>query len=149
VDVIQYNIDILTKENKSISNFIILPSKQPDYSVMINSLSEYIIKRNKSGIAVDVGCGTGRHSFILSKYFNTVYAFDFSPRMIEKANEEKRRQNIENIIFSVNDFEYEKLLDEKDFYGKCDLIVASFGMGSFIEDTVKMLRRFYDWLKIG
>ena len=198
VDVIQYNIDILTKENKSISNFIILPSNQPDYSVMINSLSEYIIKRlkklfhvvlseiaapiydehyaktkvatkslmefeerqlqklikklqseNKSGIAVDVGCGTGRHSFILSKYFNTVYAFDFSPRMIEKANEEKRRQNIENIIFSVNDFEYEKLLDEKDFYGKCDLIVASFGMGSFIEDTVKMLRRFYDWLKPG
>lgn len=28
-----------------------------------------------------------------------------------------------------------------------DLIVASFGLGSFIEDTTQMLRRFYRWLK--
>ena len=102
---------------------------------------------NKVGLAIDVGCGTGRHSFILSKVFHEVYGYDFSPRMIKEANDRKRKEDITNILFSVNDFEYEKFLEENDFCGKCDLIVASFGMGSFIEETPEMLRRFYTWLK--
>lgn len=103
----------------------------------------------KNKIAVDVGCGTGRHSFMLAKNFENVYAYDFSPRMIDEANVRKRKEDITNIIFLVNDFEYEDFLDEDRFYGECDLVIASFGMGSFIEDNAFMLRRFYDWLKPG
>jgi 2-polyprenyl-3-methyl-5-hydroxy-6-metoxy-1,4-benzoquinol methylase len=98
-------------------------------------------------LAIDIGCGTGRHSFPLARFFDEVYAYDFSPRMIKEANDRKRRDDITNIIFSVNDFEYEKFLEENDLCGMCDLIVASFGMGSYIEETPEMLRRFYNWLK--
>ena len=104
---------------------------------------------NNRNLAIDVGCGTGRHSFIISKKFSEVYAFDFSPRMIKVALEKKKNLNDTKIIFFVNDFEYDKIVDEDKFYGKADLVVASFGMGSFVEDTVRMLRRFYEWLKPG
>lgn len=117
--------------------------------LQLTKLLKRISDGGRNGIAVDVGCGTGRHSFILARIFSEVYAFDFSSKMIEKAQEKKRKFNDTRIIFSVNDFEYERLSDENKFYGTCDLVVASFGMGSFIEDTVKMLRRFYDWLKPG
>jgi 2-polyprenyl-3-methyl-5-hydroxy-6-metoxy-1,4-benzoquinol methylase len=115
----------------------------------LKGLIKKLVTEGKSNIAVDIGCGTGRHSFILSQHFNRVYAYDFSPKMIDEAERSKRRKEIRNIVFAVNDFEYETLLDESQFYGECDLVVASFGMGSFIEDTSQMLRRFSDWLKPG
>lgn len=100
-------------------------------------------------IAVDVGCGTGRHSFILSSDYNEVFGFDFSPKMIEESNKEKRNRNISNTVFSVADLEYENIVYESQFKGEVDLVVASFGMGSFIEDTPKILRRYYEWLRPG
>jgi len=103
----------------------------------------------KNHTAVDVGCGTGRHSFVLADAFEFVYAFDFSPAMIEEAKREKTKRNKTNIFFGETDIEYEEVADEDKFYGTVDLITASFGMGSFIEDTAKMLRRYYDWLKPG
>ncbi len=118
-------------------------------SEKLNRLIKKLKSEGKNGIAIDVGCGTGRHSFVMARHFETVFAYDFSPNMIDEANKIRRENDIRNIFFLVNDFEYEKLIDEKRFYGQCDLIVASFGMGSFIEDTNSMLRRFYDWLKPG
>ena len=101
-------------------------------------------------IAVDVGCGTGRHSLlILRKYFKNIYGFDFSPKMIEIANQKKRNKNATNVIFTIADLEYEQIAYEEEFTGKTDFVVASFGMGSFIEDTSKMLRRFHEWLRPG
>lgn len=113
----------------------------------LNQLIKKLKIDGKNKIAIDVGCGTGRHSFALARHFETVYAYDFSPNMIDEANKLRRKHDIRNIFFRVNDFEYERLSDEGQFYGKCDLVVASFGMGSFIEDTSGMLRHFYDWLK--
>ncbi|MGI8553578.1 MAG: methyltransferase domain-containing protein [Dehalococcoidia bacterium] len=103
----------------------------------------------RTEVALDIGCGTGRHSFLLARHFSEVYAYDFSPRMIEVANQTKRERNDTRISFCVNDVEYEQLSDEEKFYGRCDLIVASMGMGSFVEDTVRLLRRCHDWLKPG
>jgi ubiquinone/menaquinone biosynthesis C-methylase UbiE len=104
---------------------------------------------DRTKIAVDVGCGTGRHSFTLARHFEDIYGYDFSPNMIREANVIKKEKDIKNIFFSVSDFEYEKLTDENQLYGQCDLIVASFGMGSFVEDTASMLRRFNEWLRPG
>ena len=101
----------------------------------------------ENSIAIDVGCGTGRHTFKLSESFEKVYAFDFSPKMIDVAKLGKKKRDISKISFSVADLEYEELPNEDEFQGKVNLVVASFGMGSFIEDTSKMLRRFYEWLK--
>lgn len=129
----------------SVATTAIMKFEEKRLKWLINKL----ITEGKNNIAVDIGCGTGRHSFILSECFNIVYAYDFSPKMIDEAEKSKRRKDIRNVLFAVNDFEYETLWDEDQFYGKCDLVVASFGMGSFIEDTSQMLRRFYDWLKPG
>jgi ubiquinone/menaquinone biosynthesis C-methylase UbiE len=115
----------------------------------LNKLVKKLKVQGRNGIAIDVGCGTGRHTFPLSRHFETVFAYDFSPNMINEANKIRKDNDIRNIFFLINDFEYEKLIDENRFYGECDLIVASFGMASFIEDTSSMLRRFYDWLKPG
>ena len=114
---------------------------------LIQSLINQMGSKGGTGKAVDVGCGTGRHSFPLAKHFKEVYAFDFSPRMIEQAELEKQRQNITNIFFSVADLEYEEIIDERAFYQSADLVIASFGLASFIEDTTQMLRRFYNWMK--
>ncbi len=185
-------------QSKAILHFIPINGEPLDYSLRINHIAEYLVKRSKqlfhlvlseisapifdehyakdkvatravmryeeaclakllrrlqhegrTSIAVDVGCGTGRHSFMLARYFDEVYAFDFSPKMILEATAKQSELGDTRIQFSVGDFEYERIRDESTFHGACDLVVASFGMGSFIEDTTQMLRRLHDWLKPG
>jgi prolyl-tRNA editing enzyme YbaK/EbsC (Cys-tRNA(Pro) deacylase)/SAM-dependent methyltransferase len=102
-------------------------------------------------LAVDVGCGDGRHTLPLSRRFDRVIAFDLSRRMIEAARERaaSHQDGVEytNIVYYENDFEYEQFPEETEFTGQADFVCASFGMPSFVEDTVSMLRRFYKWLK--
>ena len=97
-------------------------------------------------IAIDVGCGTGRHSFKIYHHFDKIYGIDFSQRMIEQAKQKKAEKH-ENISFSVVDLEHEYIHNESKLNGKIDFIIASFGMGSFIEDTAKIFRRYNEWLK--
>lgn len=107
-------------------------------------------KEQKLETAIDVGCGTGRHSIVcLAPYFKSVFGFDFSPKMIEVAKFKKREQDLDHIVFTTADLEYEQITYENEFIKNSDLVVASFGMGSFIEDTAKMLRRFHEWMIPG
>ena len=119
--------------------------------IVKDSVQRFLPKPEHRQIAVDVGCGTGRHTFPLAKLFENIYAFDFSPLMIAEAEKRKSSQDIRNVLFSVADLEYETVRDEQNFQGSdggnVDLIVGSFGLGSFIEDTVSMLRRFHSWLR--
>lgn len=167
--VVALNIfaDLLIKRLKKLFHLILSEIAAPIYNKMygatkiatsatmrfeekvVKRVVQELIKRNMTEKAVDVGCGTGRHSFSLSRHFDTVYAFDFSPQMIIEADHDKRKKEITNIYFSVADLEYEDVRDEASFYGKVDLVLGSFGLGSFIEDTSKMLQRFYNWLKEG
>jgi len=115
-------------------------------------IKEYKSDKDKSNdlVAVDVGCGTGRHSFIIADDFAKVYGFDFSPQMIEVAKQKKSKsKNFDNCIFCEADMEYENIRYESEFMGKADLVIASFGMGSFVEDTTNMLKRYSSWLKPG
>ena len=119
---------------------------------VLNSEIRTYLKNNnlkKGSIAIDVGCGTGRHSFVIANLFEKIYGFDFSPGMIKRANKIKKENKIENITFSVADLEYEDIYYENEFKGKVDFIIASFGMGSFIEDTARIFRRYNEWLKPG
>src|SRR4051812_4803924 len=54
-------------------------------------------------IALDLGCGTGRDTTELSKYFAQVYGYDFSEAMISVANANKYRGSIGNVSFAVAD----------------------------------------------
>ncbi len=100
-------------------------------------------------IAVDVGTGTGRHAFRIANFFSRIHAFDFSTHMIRMAKKKKLATDDKKVSFSVADFEYEEIDREREFEGKVDFVCASFGMGSFVEDTPRMLRRFHEWLKPG
>lgn len=82
-------------------------------------------------IALDLGCGTGRDSFELSKYFGQVYGYDFSESMISVANANKYRGSIGNASFAVADVELG--LPGVPEEHAC-LVNSAFGMGSFIED---------------
>lgn len=115
----------------------------------LNEIVRLLKKEGQTAIAVDVGCGTGRHSLLIARHFQKVFAFDFSQAMVAAAQQNKESANLTNIFLSESDFEHETLADEGLFYGKCDLIVASFGMCSFVNDTAKMLRRFDTWLRPG
>jgi prolyl-tRNA editing enzyme YbaK/EbsC (Cys-tRNA(Pro) deacylase)/SAM-dependent methyltransferase len=114
-------------------------------------VQRFLPDKDTRKIAVDVGCGTGRHTIPLAKWFERVYAFDFSPLMIIAAEKKKAAADLKNVLFSVADMEYESIRDEGQFVfegaGQVDLIVASFGLGSFIEDTAGMIRRFHGWMK--
>ena len=117
---------------------------------IVHEATEELKSEERTRLAVDVGCGTGRHAFLLAKKFNEVYAFDFSPNMINRAKSEKKRRGLNNVFFSIGDIEYEDIRDEHrlivDGVGQADCVVASFGMGSFVEDTPRLLRRLYTWL---
>jgi prolyl-tRNA editing enzyme YbaK/EbsC (Cys-tRNA(Pro) deacylase)/ubiquinone/menaquinone biosynthesis C-methylase UbiE len=116
-----------------------------------DTIQRFLPNASDRRVAVDVGCGTGRHTFPLAKTFDRVYAFDFSPLMIKAAATKKSGADIRNVLFSVADLEYETIRDEGHFQneqgGQVDLIVASFGLASFIEDTAGMMRRFHGWLR--
>lgn len=67
-----------------------------------------ILKRNvpchRQLKILDVGCGTGFLSLLLSELGHTVYGLDFSPRMIAVARDKARRNNLP-ITFSQGDAE--------------------------------------------
>ncbi|MFJ6831414.1 YbaK/EbsC family protein [Streptomyces sp. NPDC091209] len=88
-------------------------------------------------LAVDLGCGTGRDTFVLAKRFDQVYAYDFSPKMIEVATRKKIRGAIGNVLFEVRDVE----MDPLDLPAGCaSLVNSAFGMGSFVQNVEEFLR---------
>lgn len=89
-------------------------------------------------VAVDLGCGEGRIAFHLADLFESVHAFDFSERMIETANRLKRVRSLSNVRCSVRDLEVELLSDFED--ESVDLVVGSFGMGSFFQRPERLVQ---------
>lgn len=111
-------------------------------------ICQVVDKLKQRQLAVDVGCGTGRHALKLAPDFDRVIGFDFSPKMIERATANRRASKFSaSVDFHVSDVEYESLPgEEEQLVGKVDLVCASFGMGSFVEDTDRLIRKFATWL---
>jgi glycine/sarcosine N-methyltransferase len=65
-----------------------------------------IIKKYGISRCLDIGCGTGFHSFLLTKLGMEVTGIDPSKGMIEKANKrlEKSNLNIEFVDVNINDY---------------------------------------------
>lgn len=95
-------------------------------------------------LAVDLGCGTGRDSFVLAKRFDQVYAYDFSEKMIAVATQNKINRDVGNVLFAVRDVERE-LLDLQP--GTASFVNSSFGMGSFVENVEIFFRQVKQILK--
>lgn len=95
-------------------------------------------------LALDLGCGTGRDSFVLARRFDQVYAFDFSPAMIEVASRSKLRKAAGNVLFEVRDVE-RGLIDIPD--GCASMVNSAFGMGSFVQNVESFFREVKRILK--
>lgn len=88
-------------------------------------------------LAVDLGCGTGRDSFFLSKSFDQVFGYDFSSEMVRVATRNKLHKRIGNVLFEVLDVE-EELLPLSD--NSVCLVNTGFGMGSFLTNPERFFR---------
>jgi ubiquinone/menaquinone biosynthesis C-methylase UbiE len=66
-----------------------------DFEVMIKTF-----KSTKLNSILEIGCGTGKNTELLSRIARKVYAFDFSLEMISKAKEKIKS---ENVFFAVAD----------------------------------------------
>lgn len=66
-----------------------------------------------TGVGVDFGCGIGRHTFPLAKYFETVMGVDVSNGMLEQARIIAKDRKVRNIQFIQNDafFDSNELVD--------------------------------------
>lgn len=108
----------------------------------LKRLKELVQSSPDKSIAVDLGCGTGRHSFILAQEFEQVYGYDISSGMINAAIRNKSARGVGNVSFEVQDVE---MALPSIGEGRAALVSCSFGMGSFIRDlptlfkTVRML----------
>ncbi len=68
--------------------------------------------------ALDLGCGTGRHAWLLSRVFNEVLAVDLSAPMLQYAQHHRAADNIT--------YEHRDLLDiTPDTDGRFDLVISA------------------------
>ncbi len=65
-----------------------------DIQFLINYLKSYDINPRR---VLEIGCGTGKHTVLLSRSFSSVYAIDQDPEMILRATHYLSQQNIQNV----------------------------------------------------
>ena len=88
-----------------------------------------------TGLAIDLGCGTGRDLFKYADKFDSVIGWDFSEKMIEVTSRKAKKIGLSNVIAEVRDVEKEGFAGIED--ESVGFINAGFGMGSFIQDLPK------------
>lgn len=97
---------------------------------------------NRCKSIVEIGCGTGKNTLLLSQIAQTVYAVDFSPSMIEKA---KEKVNSVNVIFITADITKQWICsNESADLITCNLVLehiedCGFVINSFIGSKISHL----------
>lgn len=100
-------------------------------------IERFIQHSHSRTFAVDLGCGTGRDSYILSKYFDQVYACDFSSEMIRVAEKNKLVKRMGNVRFEIRDIE-DGPLPLSD--NSVSFLNTGFGMASFVKNIDSLFR---------
>lgn len=94
----------------------------------------------KNGLALDLGCATGRIAFALGHYFDRVAGYDISPHMIEIArNKSSKAAFPEKFAFEVADLEEGIPLPD----ASASLVVMSLGFASDLQALSKVLREVH------
>lgn len=84
------------------------------YQQQEETLVELLDQHASGRYAVDIGCGNGRFSEVLSRYFEHVDATDPNPRLIEEARENASTKGIVNLCYSVERLEHAESLSSYD-----------------------------------
>ena len=78
------------------------PSTQPTGSVV--RLSRHLQNLGRTGRVLDLGCGTGRHTFLFANAGFETYGLDYLPLAVKKAQEQAQRQALQTgYAFVVGD----------------------------------------------
>lgn len=97
-----------------------------DYNLDALALDHYRqVYHLKNASLLEIGCGTGRHTALLSKYFQSIYAVDIDPLMIERAQHRIAEEQIANVSF-LNDSALELNLTP------CDVACAFFNVINYV-----------------
>lgn len=114
------NINLWDEKAEHFGNYII-PTIEND--IFIKLLKDENLM-NEGFKVLDVGCGGGKYTLALSKEYSYIYGIDLSPKMIDYANENKKKLNINNASFICDDWQ-ELNIKKSNLYKKFDLVFAS------------------------
>ncbi|XP_070554648.1 malonyl-[acyl-carrier protein] O-methyltransferase-like [Ptychodera flava] len=98
---------------------------------------------NRQDVLLDVGCGVGSLTALLSKRVARVTAFDISPEMIKQA---KEISTAENITYSVGDAT--KLSTYEEYRNSFDKVVTYFSL-HWMKDFKTAVEGIHQSLKPG
>jgi SAM-dependent methyltransferase len=94
------------------SNYYDLLYSDKDYQAEADYIDHLIQKNNPgSKTILNLGCGTGKHDFLLAEKGYTITAIDLSPTMIEIAKANNVSANINFLENDVRDFHVETKFD--------------------------------------
>ncbi|XP_073490891.1 putative methyltransferase DDB_G0268948 isoform X2 [Aquarana catesbeiana] len=104
---------------------------------IIDLIFSYVDERKPYGFAVDVGCGTGQNTKILSQYVKKVLGIDISEAQIEEA---KKASGSPNVTYSVSPAEEMPVGD-----ASVDLLTACasahwFNIEKFLKEVDRVLK---------
>jgi ubiquinone/menaquinone biosynthesis C-methylase UbiE len=94
------------------------------------AITQQIFKSWKCNLVVEIGCGTGKNTLLLSQIASEVQAIDFSTSMIQKA---KEKFNFSNVNFFLGDITQKWIFpDNSADLITCNLILEHIENLSFI-----------------
>ena len=92
---------------------------------------------------MEFGCGTGTTALIQSPYVKEIVAYDYSPGMIDIANQKKSEQKIGNVTFEV------KAVEDIPFHRDTYDVIMAHSILHLTQDNEQILKKAYDALKPG
>jgi len=104
----------------------------------------YYLPINKESKVLDVGCGSGVHSFNIADFVSEVYGCDLSKEAVEFCEKRKKNENVKNVQFLNSDIES---LHFKD--NTFDAIILNTADDFKNGNKLENLRRIYSLLKPG
>jgi ubiquinone/menaquinone biosynthesis C-methylase UbiE len=98
---------------------------------------------NKDSIIMEFGCGTGTTSLLHSPFVKEVIAYDYSPGMIDIANEKKNDQQITNVTFEVN------AVEDIPFHNETYDVVMAHSILHLTQNNEQILNNVFNSLRPG
>ena len=98
---------------------------------------------NKDNVIMEFGCGTGTTSLIHASHVKKITAYDYSPGMIEIANQKKTKQNINNVTFEV------KAVEDISFAKNSFDMIMAHSILHLTKNNEQILKKSYHALRPG
>ena len=98
---------------------------------------------HKDSIVMEFGCGTGTTSLIHSPHVKEIVAYDYSPGMIEVANQKKHEKQIGNVSFEV------KSVEDIPFHREAYDVIMAHSILHLTQNNEQILKNSYEALRPG